>query len=268
MKRIILAAVVAIVLAFVGVWAVVLYAGTADARALEGQQAVRILVAAKPIPAGTTGAAIRDDGYVTELAVPASTVPEDAMSTIDASLDDLVLTSAAQPRQVLLGGAFGPPAAPSGGLQIPDGMIAVTVDMAAPARVAGFVRTGSKIAIFDTFTTADPGPGERVPSGFLEPESKFPLNHATRLLLSDIEVLALGSRAADRADTADDADDAADGGTPGDESASVLVTVAVTQEQAEKLVHGAQTGTLYLALLDDSSQVRPSQGVDNHSLFD
>ena len=266
MKRTIIAAVVALALALVGVWAVVLYAGTADARALEGQQAVRILVAARTIPAGTTGAEIRDR-YVAEVVMPASSVPEDAMSDIDASLDELVLTSEAQPRQVLLHGAFGPPAAPSGGLEIPDGKIAVTVEMTAPARVAGFVRTGSKIAIFDTFTMADPDSRDREPSGFLEPESKHPLNHATRLLLSDIEVLALGShRAADQAGTEDDA--AADASAPVDESASVLVTVAVTQEQAEKLVHGVQTGTLYLALLDDSSQVNPGRGVDNHSLFD
>jgi len=61
-RRSIFAAVVAVVLGIVGVGAVALYVRAADARALAGQKAVRVLVVHKKIPAGTTGQAIRDGG--------------------------------------------------------------------------------------------------------------------------------------------------------------------------------------------------------------
>jgi pilus assembly protein CpaB len=48
---------------------------------------------------------------------------------------------------------------------------------------------------------------------------------------------------------------------------TVLITVAVNQKQAEQLIHATQTGSLYLALLSDTSKVAPSLGVDNNSLF-
>ena len=48
---------------------------------------------------------------------------------------------------------------------------------------------------------------------------------------------------------------------------TLLVTVAATQQEAERLVHGTQTGALYLALLGDTSVVKPGPGVDNKTLF-
>jgi pilus assembly protein CpaB len=61
-------------------------------------------------------------------------------------------------------------------------------------------------------------------------------------------------------------DDASPGAAP--QTGTVLVTVAVSQREAERLVHAAQTGMLYLALLTESSHLTPGPGVDNHSLFD
>jgi pilus assembly protein CpaB len=48
---------------------------------------------------------------------------------------------------------------------------------------------------------------------------------------------------------------------------TVLVTVAVDQRQAEKLIHAAQTGAIYLALVTDSSKTAPGAGVDNRTVF-
>jgi pilus assembly protein CpaB len=41
----------------------------------------------------------------------------------------------------------------------------------------------------------------------------------------------------------------------------------VKQADAEKLIHGQQTGTLYFALLGGKSEVTSGNGVDNRSLF-
>jgi pilus assembly protein CpaB len=272
MKRTIVAALAAVFLAIVGCAAVWMYAKSADSRALAGKQARTVLVATKAIPAGTSGAQIRDGGFVQAVHMPADSLPEDALPKIDSSLDKLVLTSQVGARQLLLRGVFGEEASVSGGLPLPDGKLAVSVKMAASEQVAGYIVPGSKIAIFDTFDAVDartPIPsGEKLSFTRDAPQT-------TRILMPKVEVIAVGSRGMPNASTAQNANPAAgsaagDGGTAnqaaGDMS-GLLVTVAVTQEEAERLVHAVQTGTLYLALVNDSTTVTPGPGVTNKSLF-
>lgn len=263
MKRRLFAVLVAVVLAAVGCLAVVAYVRGADRRALAGREAVWTLVADKRIPAGTTGAQIRDGGYVQRVAMPAATVPADSVEAIDDQLAALAVTADLQPRQLLLRGMFGESTRVSGGLALPAGKLAVSVEMTAAARVAGFVRPGSKVAIFDTFTLRE-GKG-RVPSG-ARLSDNYEYNHATRVLLPRVEVLAVGERGTAGAATstpveAGSTKDAAKAGL------TLLVTLAANQDEAEKLIHASLTGTLSLALLDDTAAIEPGAGVDNNTLF-
>jgi pilus assembly protein CpaB len=263
MKRRLFAVLVAIVLAAVGCLAVVAYVRGADRRALAGREAVWTLVATKRIPAGTTGAQIRDGGYAQRVAMPAATVPVDSVEAIDDQLAALAVTADLQPSQLLLRGMFGESTRVSGGLALPDGKLAVSVEMTAAARVAGFVRPGSKVAIFDTFTLRD-GKG-RVPSG-ARLSDNYEYNHATRVLLPRVEVLAVGERGTTGAATSTPAE----AGTTKDTAKAgltLLVTLAANQDEAEKLIHASLTGTLSLALLDDTAAIEPGAGVDNNTLF-
>lgn len=273
MKRSFFAALVAVVLAVVGCAALLAYVHTADKRALAGQKAVRVLVARKKIPAGTTGQAIRSGGYTELVTMPAATVPADALSTLDGSLLALAVTADQQPRQLLLRGAFDVPATRRSGLPVPDGMLAVSVSLRVPAQVAGFVQPGASVAVFDTFNIAENKSPDHVPAG-----DGLASNHlydqATRLLLPKVEVLAIGGRGTPGAQvgTAPTPSPSASSGTGGgsgqaSDSTTVLVTVAVTQDQAQRLVQAAQTGALYLALLGDGAEAKPGPGVDNYSLF-
>jgi len=151
-KRRLLAVLVAFALAAVGCLAVVAYVRGADQRALAGREAAWVLIAKQRIPAGTTGADIRDAKLVDRVAMPAATVPDGAVAQIDDQLAALTVTADLQPSQLLLRGAFGEATTQSGGLPLPDGKLAVSVELSAAGRVAGFVRPGSKVAIFDTFT--------------------------------------------------------------------------------------------------------------------
>ena len=54
MKRRVLTIVLAVTLAVLGALAVLVYVNQADARAVEGQKAVTVLVVGKTIPSGTT----------------------------------------------------------------------------------------------------------------------------------------------------------------------------------------------------------------------
>jgi len=264
MKRGILAAFVAVLLALVGCAAVLLYAHGADNRALAGQKAVRVLVARKAIPAGTTGQAIRDGRYTELVTMPAATVPSDALPGLDDSLLTLSLTADAQPRQLLLRGAFGTPAPNRGGLNIPDGMLAVSVAMRIPAQVAGYVQPGSAVAVFDTFNVAEGKGPAPVPAGD-GLASNHAYDQATRLLLPKVQVLATGARTPDK--SSGSGGGLSGGGSAPADGQTVLVTVAVDQDQAQRLVQAAQTGSLYLALLGNTTDPRPGAGTDNYSLF-
>src|SRR4051812_33313091 len=107
MKRSLIAVGVAVVLAGFGSAAVLFYVGQTENRVLAGKQAVHVLLAAKRIPAGTSGAELRSGGFIETVAMPATSVPADALATVDPSLEKLVLTSDLQPRQLVLRGAFG-----------------------------------------------------------------------------------------------------------------------------------------------------------------
>ncbi|GGQ75680.1 Flp pilus assembly protein CpaB [Couchioplanes azureus] len=268
MRRRLLAVLVAAVLAGVGCLAVVAYVRGADQRALAGREAVWVLVSTRRIPAGTTAAGIRAGGYTEKVAMPAGTVPGTALGEVDARLDGLVLTADLLPSQLLLRGMFAEPSQVTGGLAVPDGKLAVSVQVTAAARVAGYVRPGSRVAVFTTFTMRE-GRG-RVPAGD-GLSSGHEYNQATRMLLPRVEVIAVGERGAAGAVTAGDAPTAqpsAPAGSSGPKSAAgMLVTVAVTQQEAEKLLHVSLTGVLSLALLDDTATVQPDEGVDNNSLF-
>lgn len=264
MRRRLLAVLVAVVLAVVSCLAVVAYVRGADRRALAGREAVWTLVATKRIPSGTTGARIRDGGYTRRVAMPAATVPTDGVEAIDEQLAALAVTAEVQPSQLLLRGMFGESTRVSGGLAMPEGKVAVSVEMTAAARVAGYVRPGSKVAVFDTFTMR--GGKDKMPSG-ARLSDKHEYNHATRILLPRMEVLAVGERGTAGAAVSTPAAETTAAKDAPKAGQTMLVTLAANQDEAEKLIHASLTGTLSLALLDDTATIAPGAGVDNDTLF-
>jgi len=255
MTRRIIGVLLAIILAVVGTAAVLFYVHTVRGSVASGQRAVKVLVATERIPAGTTGEHLRDRSLVEEITMPASSVPSDALAAIPTDLNDLVVTADVQPSQLIMRGMFGQPTTLSGGLTIPEGKVAVTVQVGIPQQVAGYVRPGSQIAIFDTFTT---GSGSSANANANQ--------KATRVLLPRVEVIATGAFFTDGSTSSDQQ---ADGGVTGQRAGgqTMVVTVAVTQPEAERLIQATQTGALYFALLTDSSDVKPGPGVTNASMF-
>jgi pilus assembly protein CpaB len=254
MTRRILGVLLAVILAVVGTAAVLLYVKSVRSTVASGQRAVRVLVAAERIPAGTSGEHLRDRNLVELITVPASSVPADALSNIPADLDSLVVTADVQASQLIMRGMFGQATTLSGGLAIPEGKVAVTVQVGIPQQVAGYVRPGSQIAIFDTFT-----PGSGSTSTNNQPK-------ATRVLLPRVEVIATGAFFTDGSTSTDQQDPTGNNGEVAGGQTKVI-TVAVTQPEAERLIQATQTGTLYFALLTDSSDIKPGPGVTNLSMF-
>jgi pilus assembly protein CpaB len=248
MKRRLTTIVAALVLAGIGTLAVFLYVQGADNRAVAGKRAVDVLVASRAIPAGTAASRLKSEGFVRTERMPAESISSDVLQTIDSSINDLVVGSNIKDGELIRR----PLLVAKGDAQaftIPDKKIAVTVSLTNPQQVAGYVGVGSKVAVFLTYRT---NANDKTKSD----------TTATRLLMSDIEVLSIGP--------------AKDSGGSGSSSDSkTLVTMAVDQHQAELLIWGGsgaqgggQESGLYLGLQNGSSDLSDkSPGVSSFKLF-
>lgn len=261
MIRRVIPVLVAVILAAFGTAAVLLYLRAADDRAVAGKQARTVLVADKPIPAGTSGRALRDKGYVREVRMPAETLPEDALVRVDPDLEALVTTAAVQPGQLLLRAMFGTAVRDGSGLVIPDGQLAITARVKSTVFNPTSVQPGARVAIFYTYTPMNERDRNAVSGSGLEKGRT--VNSVTRLLMTDVEVISVGPAPSREGD-------AVTGATPtnDDRDDEFSVTFGLNQTDAERLAHAvALGGELNIGLLGDSSAVKPDAGVDNRSLF-
>jgi pilus assembly protein CpaB len=233
---------------------------------------VQAYVAAKTIDSGTSLKDAVAKGLAKQETLPRKTVPSDAITKLSPELESQVAVGDIPAGTLLQAGGFGIERVQSSGLPIPAGKLAVGVALEDPQRVGGFVKPGSQIAIFDTFNTVVGfnGQGELAGGnhdsvagdGLADGHGN---NRATRLLLSRVAVLAVGSSVAAPQTLHRTGD--ADNGQKVSQNQVVIVTVAVTQHDAEKLIQAIQTGHLYFGLLASGSQVQPGPGVDNTNLF-
>lgn len=256
----------ALVLALLGTLLVVVYVGRADARALDGVQTVTVLVAKEPLKKGQTVKSAKEAGLLVEEMLPRKVVPAAALTAVQPADEALVFANDVTPGEVIQRPRLVANVEPPDKLVIPPGKLAVTVKLEDPARVSSFVTVGSDIAVFDSYNVFEGNEGTtRTPSGDRLNE-KFEYNKATRVLLPRVKVLAVGQSFVERK-PAKPEDDTGPAVAPVEDKTLTLVTVAVDQREAEKLIHGTQTGTLYLGLLD-TYEVTPGPGVDNRTLFD
>src|SRR5215510_6552109 len=116
MKRRVLTIMLAVTLAVVGTVVVLVYVNQADARAVEGQKAVTVLVAAKTIPSGTTAGDAKKS--LRKETLPASSVSSDAVAEITPDQESLVMSTPLNRGQLLLNSMLVSAAQATGGLAI------------------------------------------------------------------------------------------------------------------------------------------------------
>ena len=248
-----LTTVLAVLLALVGTAGVLLYVHGANTRALAGQRAVSALVAAQAIPAGTSASAALRQGMLVSQKLPASSVPADAVATISPDLSGLVVSATVQPGELLLRPLLVTSAQVTGAgvLAIPNGMVAVTIPLCLPAAVAGYVQPGSKVAVFDTYSVRSAQVSQSCSGTSQSQSAQTAGGVRTRVVLPRVLVISVGSAPAKSGTST-----TALGSTSAAASTSgpVLVTMAVNQSDAERLIQLTETGLPYLALLTASSQ--------------
>lgn len=229
----------AILIAALGTLLVYLYVKSVQDTAYAEQQPVTVLVAKQAVDVGTSGSAAVNSGAFEEKVLPQEAVPADALSN-PASVATNVAVTTILPGQVVQQSMFGERAV-NGALPLEKGNIALSVQLGDPERVAGFVRPGSKVAVFATIDGGD-GP------------------QATRLLLPSVDVAAVGPTTAVDKQTSGDAE-------ASEQVTTAILTLGLSQKQAEKIVYAQKTGDLYFALLNESSEVAASSGTSAGNLF-
>jgi pilus assembly protein CpaB len=252
-KRRVLTVVVAVLLAAVGTLAVLAYVHQANNRAVEGLRVVNVVVAQSEIPSGTAAGQALHDGSLGTEKLPVASVPAGAVHSITPALAGLVTNATVQPGQLLLRPMLVPATqVTGGGVAIPRGLMAVAVQLCVPEAVAGYVTPGSYVAVFDTQGGGGSAQLQRTcDTGHQATASQ------TRIVLLKAEVLSVGQAPAS-------AQSSSSGGTatavdgPASSASSqqgvVLVTLALTQADAERLISIAETGLPYLALLTSNSK--------------
>jgi len=251
-KRIILVT-VAVVLAVLGTFAVYSYGKNADKRAINKTKSASALVVTTRIPAGTTWADTVKGSYVTVQNFPSDTVPSSALAdtkSAPVASDDVALADIA-PGQIVLREAFGAKTPQTGALHIPKGLLAMSLTLPAQAEVAGYIGPDSQVAIFATSKWVA-GDGTTVTKSALFGDQPT----LTKTVVGRADVLAVSQT------PVDSVDGSGDGGSSG--SSAPLVTVALSQRDAERVVLSQTVGDLYLALLSPDSSVNSNDpGVDN-----
>ena len=231
MTRRIVAITVAIALAALGTIGGIYLVVSADSRARGAiNDAVRVAVAKTRIPAGTPMSQAAD--LITFQAYPRTSVPEDYLTTINDDLKDKFITVTVPAGWFVTRGIVGDRNQTNSGIVLPPNKMAVTVQTSVPEQVAGYLRVGSTVSIFLTYRQVKSNGTAGV--------------ERTRVLLPKVEVLAIGQPGPN--------------GTVGTKGSQV--TVAVSPNDALRLIEGLNHGSLYLALVDDATQV-PSGPVDN-----
>jgi pilus assembly protein CpaB len=242
---------VAALIAAVGTSMVFLYVRGVDARAAEQYDAVQVLKAVELIESGETLADAQAAGKIAMGTVGRGQLLDGALTTIGHLRDKVALTSI-YPGEQVISSKFGEAGAQDGGLSIPEGKMAISVELSDPARVAGFVNPGAEVAVF---ISAEPE--LKTPDGETTELPKF-----TRLLLPRVRVIGVGTTTMVSTVTTDES-----GGQTTEELPRTLLTLAVDQAEAEKIIFAANNGELAFALLTEDSSVEKSPGVTATDMF-
>jgi pilus assembly protein CpaB len=233
----------ATVVAVIGTALVFVYVRNADNRAISQFDTADVLTVVQTIEAGETIEAAQSAGKLQMTAVPQNQILPGALDSTS-TLEDQVAVTALYPGEQVISSKFGGQVA-TDVLAIPKGMQAISVDLTDPSRVAGFVNPGSEVAVYH-----------------IQNEGDFEDPHLVRLLLKRVLVIGVGSTSAVTKTTTTE-----DGAETTQEIPKTLLTIAVAQEDAEKVIWAYSHGKLAFSLLNEESKTQEGRGTGRTNLY-
>jgi len=294
MKIRIVLLVLAIVFGIAAVFGVMIYLGNVRASAEKESELVSVLVAAKTIPKDISADLLLSEKFVEKKQVPSKYIAEGAIDSLDKYKGYITVEQLSKGEQMTslklmktedVNLAF----------IIPDGLMAVSVPYDEIKGVSNYVKSGDKVSLIATFeggdsviltkeglmnlilkdsqdstTASKDTAAAQGTTGFgffsLSDTAKkaeeimggkdyviFPL---TKILLWNVQVLSIGVNVASTPQSNDTAGSSAAASTKtGGAETFKTVTLAVTPEQAEKLIFAQELGRVWFALM-------PSKGIN------
>ncbi|WP_127129477.1 Flp pilus assembly protein CpaB [Georgenia sp. SYP-B2076] len=249
MTRRVIAAAAAILLATVGAFVLVGYVGAADQRAMAGMASTSVLVVTTPVAEGTPADQLA--GLVTAEDLPAKAVVPGAVTSLD-ELSGLVATADLHPGEQLLAARFADTVteiAPTT-VEVPAGMQEVSVLLEPQRVVGGRVAAGDTVGVF-------------ISLGGEAPQTHLILNKA---LVTQVQgAVPIPEGAAPATGLVPAADTA-----PAPEAAptsSVMVTLALSGPDAERVVFGSEHGTVWLSKEPAAATVDGTRIVTRENVF-
>ena len=239
--------VVAVVIALLGAGLVFVYVQGLKNQTVADTADRRVLVATALIAPGETIDAAQAAGKVDFGKVPAETMVDGALTSTDSLKGQIALT-AIYPNEQIIPAKFGTPGAQED-ITIPEGKMAVSVQLTDPARVAGFVVPGSKVSVFASGT----GVGT----------AETPAGEFTRLLLPDVQVIGVGQTTVMSTTTSET------GGAQTTEAIpQTILTLALDLREAQQVLFASRPpGELAFGLRNDQSPIGKTVGVTANNLF-
>ncbi len=224
--------IVAIILALIAGVAVYAYQASADQRALQGKEAVQVYVSQQDIPVGVKLSDVYLQGLAKKENFPADSLPVGAITDITTANGDLVVSHPITKGQLLLESQVGTQAAAASQIVVPDGQVAVSVNVDDSQRVANFLVPGAQVVVY--YTAAD--------------------RTSVRVLLPRADIIAVGSTSTSSS-------------TGTGTVVSPLVTLSLPPADAARVVLATHNGTVYFGLLSKTTDVAPGSGVALSNLF-
>ncbi len=244
MKTRLIGAIVAIVLALVGTVVLTGYVRGADARAADGAAFVPVFVVTEEIPEGTAAEAISD--FITVKQLPAMSAVPGRVTKLSA-LAGMVTDAELMPGEQLIKSRWVDPAelAARGQVDLPDGMQALTIALPVERVVGGTVKAGDTVGIVVAATVKIGQAAEDV--------------SMSKQVFHKVLVTAVH----EGTQTSPAKDDEAQSEPVGE----IMVTLARTTPDIEKIVWGQEFGSVWLTIEPKEATETGSTVVDAGDVF-
>lgn len=239
-SRRMLAFTAALGLAAVATLSLTSYIQGVETRALRQMDAVEAYVAKDLIPQGTTGEAATAQGLIVRQPIPRGALAEGTIGSLGEIKDKIAAVNILKGEQIL-SERFVVETAAEGRLAIPEDRQAVSEELGIPPGVAGFVRAGDRVSVVAQLEVSGPAGAE--------PRVQY--------LLQGVQVLAVGQRIVVEGDAR----------TEDQLQQRVLLTLALTPAEVEKLAFAMFNGQIYFTLLPPGQQPAGTPGRTRDSAF-
>ncbi|MDH3300504.1 MAG: RcpC/CpaB family pilus assembly protein [Acidimicrobiia bacterium] len=245
----------AVFLALIGTVALVAFVAGAEERALEGEELVEVYVVTEPILGGTAGEDIEEQVVVEE--VPTKVRPADAVDNL-ASLRGRVAAVDLQPGEQLIESRFVEVAEFNDrelGVQVPEDLLELTIEMDPQRAIGGLLEPGQTVAViasfepFDLTATVVEINGEEValPQAIADEVDGATPNTTDIIIRRALVTAVQEARLAGRVGSSEEEDRL--NTAPED---VLLVTLALSPNDAERLVFTQEFGLIWLAIDRDT----------------